>query len=99
MAGPAVGRSRTGRPGETEIAAYACRRSPGASADAGSIPAASTATGSRSAKRRYVRVDSRAAVAEAIARERSRSWSDRVPRDGDLPPTRRKEDAAARARA
>src|SRR5205814_10559446 len=42
MAGPAVGRSRTGRPGETEIAAYACRRSPGASADAGSIPAAST---------------------------------------------------------
>src|SRR2546430_1198977 len=41
MAGPAVGRSRTGRPGEIEIAAYACRRSPGASADAGSIPAAS----------------------------------------------------------
>src|SRR5437764_14972037 len=42
MAGPAVGRSRTGRPGEIQIAAYACRRSPGASADAGSIPAAST---------------------------------------------------------
>jgi hypothetical protein len=41
MASPAVGRSRTSRPGETPSATYACRRFVGASADAGSIPAAS----------------------------------------------------------
>src|SRR5262245_34355365 len=41
MASPAVGRSRTSCPGESPRATYACRRSAGASAAAGSIPAAS----------------------------------------------------------
>src|SRR5438445_8164357 len=44
-------------------------------------------------------VDLWAAVAEATAGDHSRCRSDRVSGDGDLPPTRRKRDAAARARA
>src|SRR6059036_2216182 len=98
MAGPAVGRSRTGRPGEIEIAAYACRRSDRSVRGRG-FDSRRLHWIKKCEAPPYTRVDSRAAVAEAIARERSRSWSDRVPRNGDLPPTRRKEDAAARARA
>ena len=41
MAGPAVGRLRTGRPGEIKAQATLVEALPGAAADAGSIPAAS----------------------------------------------------------
>src|SRR5262245_53544140 len=54
MAGPAVGRLHSGRPGETPSAGYACRRSVGAAADAGSIPAASTSWLSRAVLRAVV---------------------------------------------
>ncbi len=42
MAGPAVGRLPSGRPGETKGRAKLVEALPGAIADAGSIPAAST---------------------------------------------------------
>jgi hypothetical protein len=42
MASPAVGRLRTGRPGETKAQPKLVDALTGASADAGSIPAAST---------------------------------------------------------
>ena len=42
MAGPAVGRLLSGRPGETKERAKLVEALPGAIADAGSIPAAST---------------------------------------------------------
>src|SRR6266540_311049 len=48
MAGPAVGRLRTGRPGETKAQATLVDALPGATADAGSIPAASIGSGRKS---------------------------------------------------
>jgi hypothetical protein len=42
MAGPAVGRLRTGRPGEIKAQARLVDALPGAAADGGSIPPAST---------------------------------------------------------
>ena len=53
MASPAVGRLRTGRPGETKAQPKLVDALAGASADAGSIPAASTFRRQRDCRDRY----------------------------------------------
>jgi aspartate/methionine/tyrosine aminotransferase len=88
MAGPAVGRLRTGRPGEIQAQPKLVDAHPGASADAGSIPAASIIGSTEPSRAEYgaaaaLRLgddDVRSAVAEwGTAARRARAPGDGLP--------------------